>query len=365
MRRRIELNAAPSASAVRAALALRRRLRQAADALVPAEILAYEQGTAFFRTRVLGALVELGLLDALTEGRRTAAELAGPLALDADTTHRLLRTAAAYELVGLDRAGRFGLTRIGRAAASGSSPSMAAWTRYLNSDAVQSAWAALPASVRDGSPSFPAVHGRSVWEHFAAHPEQERTFAEAMLELSRLTLAWIEGGYTWPAAGVVCDVAGGSGPVLAAIMRPRAALRGILVEAEGVLPRADAHLRAEGVRERVELVRGDLFGGIEARADVYVLKDVMHDYDDERCLAILGTVAAAMPAGARVVLVETALERDDPDPIAAPLDLLMLTQCDGGRQRSIAELQALLRGAGLTPGTAAQTGGPALVEAIR
>ena len=242
---------------------------------------------------------------------------------------------------------------------------MAAWTRYLNSDAVQSAWARLPESVRDGRPSFPAVHGRSVWEHFAGHPEEERLFAEAMLELSRLTLAWIEGGYAWPSDGVVCDVAGGSGPVLAAILRERAGLRGVLVEAEGVLPRADAHLRTEGVRDRVELVRGDLFGRVEARADVYVLKDVMHDYDDERCLAILGTVAAAMPAGARVVLVETALEHDDPDPIAAPLDLHMLTQCDGGRQRSIAELQALLRGAGLTPGTAVRTGGPALVEAIR
>lgn len=365
MRSRIDLSAAPPAGAVRTALALRRVLRRVANAVVPDEILAYEEANAFFRTRVLGALVELGLVDALGGRRRTAADLASELELHADTVHRLLRAAAAYELVSLDRAGRFALTRVGRALHSGRTPSMAAWARYMNSDAVQAAWARLPASVRDGEPAFPAVHGCSTWEHFAGQPEEGATFAEAMLELSRLALAWIEGGYDWPESGVVCDVAGGSGPVLAAILRSRPALRGLLVEAPELLDRADAHLRAEAVRDRVELVAGDLFGGIEAIADVYVLKDVLHDYDDERCLALLGVLAAAMPAAARLVVVETALDRDDPDPIAAGIDLHMLTQCDGGRQRSIAELRALLRRVGLRDGSAKQTGGPALVEAIR
>lgn len=365
VRRRIDLTAAPPASAVRAALTLRRRLRRAANALVPDEILAYEEANAFFRTRVLGALVELGLVDALGGARRSADDLAAELGLDADTVHRLLRAAAAYDFVSLDGSGRFALTRVGRAVRRERSPSMAAWVRYVNSDAVQAAWAALPSSVRDGQPSFPAVHGRSTWEHFAAHPEEGSTFAEAMLELSRLTLAWIERGYPWPERGVVCDVAGGSGPVLAAILVRRPAVRGILVEAPEILASADEHLRAEGVRHRVELVEGDLFGRIDAVADVYLVKDILHDYDDERCRSLLATIAAAMPVGARLVVVETALERSDPDPIAAPLDLHMLTQCDGGRQRSIAEIGALLRGAGLRVGTARQTGGPALVEAIR
>ncbi len=349
---------------MRAGLAARRALRRAADRLVPPEVLAYEGSISFFRTRVLGAIVELGVIDALDGGPRTAAEVAGELDLDADALHRVLRLAAGYEVVALDRNGRYSLTPVGKALRTGHSPSLAPWVRSLNTDAVQSAWAALPQSVRTGEPSFPAVHGRSVWDHFAANPAEERTFAQAMRELSKLTLAWIVAGYAWPEEGVVADVAGGSGPVLAAILDARPGLRGILVEAPGVLSEADGYLSAAGVRDRVELAEGNIFERIEAEADIYVLKDILHDWDDERSLQILRTVVAAMRPGSRLVLVETLLDRNETDPIAASVDVHMLTQCDGGRQRSIPELQGLLRGAGLRLGTATRTGGPGLVEGV-
>jgi len=339
-------------------------LRRAADRLVPPEILAYEQSISFFRTRVLGAIVELGVVDALADGPRRAADLAGELDLDADTLHRVLRLAAGYEIVALDRQGRFSLTPVGRALRTEHSPSMGPWARHLNTEAVQRAWAALPQSIRTGEPSFPAVHGRSIWDHFAANPAEERLFASSMRELTALTLAWIVDGYAWPEEGVIADVAGGSGPVLAAILGARPGLRGALVEAPGVLSEADGHLRAAGVRDRVELAEGNIFERIETAADVYVLKDILHDWDDERSLQILRTVATAMRSGSRLVLIETILDRNEIDPIAASVDLHMLTQCDGGRQRSIPELQELLRAAGLRPGTATRTGGPGLVEGL-
>jgi hypothetical protein len=162
----------------------------------------------------------------------------------------------------------------------------------------------------------------------------------------------------------VCDVAGGVGTMLAAILGARPGLRGVLVEAPGVLAEADEHLREAGVRDRVELREGDIFERVDAKADVYALKDVLHDWDDERCVTILRTVRAAMPEGARAVLVELPQEPNEPDPIASLADLHMLTQCDGGRQRSIAELQELLRAADLTPGDVHRTAGPALVEGL-
>jgi O-methyltransferase domain len=118
------------------------------------------------------------------------------------------------------------------------------------------------------------------------------------------------------------------------------------------------------VRERVELVQGDIFGELEARADVYLLKDVLHDWGDEACAQILRNVAATMPPGGRLVLVEALQERNEPDPVASLIDVHMLTQCEGGRQRSVAELHALLGGAGLRPGRIERTFGPALVEGI-
>jgi O-methyltransferase. len=91
------------------------------------------------------------------------------------------------------------------------------------------------------------------------------------------------------------------------------------------------------------------------------MKDLLHDWDDERCARILATARAAMPSGSRLVLVEGVLERNEVDPI---VDAHMLTQTDGGRQRSVAELQALLSGAGLEPGAVRRTAGPALVEGL-
>lgn len=225
---------------------------------------------------------------------------------------------------------------------------------------MQGSWAQVAEAIRSGEPSFPATY----WEHLAAHPEEEHLFAEAMRELTGLVKTWVATSYPWPPEGTVCDVAGGSGPLLAAVLAQRPALRGQIVEAKGVLPEADAFLRAAAVRERVELIEGDIFGRIDAAADLYLLKEVLHDYDDERCLQVLKSVRAPMRPGAKVVLVETVIGPDEPSALVSRIDTHMLTQCDGGRQRSLAERQALLRTAELTPGAVHRTAGPALVEGV-
>lgn len=354
----------PPPIAARGALALRRLLLRAADRVVPPEIALLDGTLAFTRTRVLGALAEAGVVEELAQGRAAAAELAARLGLDRDVLHRVLRAAAVHGVVRLDRRGRFRLTSIGRALTEDHPRSLRAWTRYLNLDSTQDAWAGVGRSLETGDPAFPAVHGRSVWEHLAAHPHEERLFATSMRKLSAIVVPAVVARYPWPEEGVVCDVAGGVGPVLAGVLGARPRLRGVLVDAAGVLAEAETHLEAAGVRSRVTLTEGDMFKRIDARADVYVLKDVLHDWDDERCLAILRTVRAAMPAGARVVLVEALQDRNRVEPITSVVDLHMLTQCDGGRQRSVAELNALLRAAGLRPGEVRHTGGPALVEGI-
>jgi hypothetical protein len=361
----ISLDKAPPKAALRLGLALRRRLHRMGDWLVPAEVLAYENAISFFRTSVAGALTELGVIDAIGEGRRTSAELAQELELDEDTLHRTLRLAAAHGIADLDRRGRFSLTPVGLTLRSDASPTLAPWTRHLSTEAVQRPWAALPETIRTGEPSFPRVYGKSIWQHFAENPEEERLFAESMRELTALSLAWIVQRYPWPQQGVVADVAGGSGPVLAGILGARPELRGILVEAPGVLAEADGHLQRAGVRDRVDLREGNIFEKVDAEADLYLLKDILHDWDDERSLQILRTVAAAMAPGTRLVLIEQPLGRNEAEPIAAGVDLHMLAECDGGRQRTMDELVALLREAGLRPGEARRAGMVALVEGLK
>jgi hypothetical protein len=356
------LNPPPRLAA--AGLTAHAALLRAAYAFLPPEVAAWRRSAGFMTTRTLGALAEHGVFDALADGRATAAQLAARLGLDADVLHRLLRVAAVDGFVRLDRRGRFRLTRLGRRLRTSDPLSLRSWVLYLNRPATQAGWAAAATSLKTGEPPFPAANGASVWRHLAAHPEEEREFATAMRNLTRMVLPYIAAAYPWPARGTVCDVAGGVGTFLASVLAGRADLAGVLVDGPGPLADAPAFLREAGVGDRVTLSEGDMFERIDATADVYVLKDVLHDWDDERSLAILRTVRRAMPAGARVVLVETLQEPNRPDPIASLVDIQMLTQCDGGRQRSIGELHALLRAAGLRPGEVHRTAGPALVEGV-
>jgi hypothetical protein len=139
-----------------------------------------------------------------------------------------------------------------------------------------------------------------------------------------------------------------------------------VVDGPDVVARADSFLTARGLTDRIDAVAGDMFGVITATADVYLLKDVLHDWDDEHCRKILSTVAAAMPSGSRVVLIEILQQPNTPNPLAPWADLLMLTQTDGGRQRSVDELAALLTDAGLRPtGIVRQAIPHGLVEAVK
>ena len=354
---------APPRAAVVAVIAARRALLNLADRLLPAQFALADKTVGLGRTHVLGTIAELGVADLLAGRPQTAAELATKLEVDADALHRVLRAAAVENVVKLDRGGRFRLTRLGQPLRSDSPHSLRDLARYLASPAVTSAWADLTESVRSGESAFPRVHGVSVWEWFAQHPDEERAFAGAMRRITAEVAPAIVAGYEWPAEGVICDVAGGVGTLLAAILRDRPGLRGVLVEGAGVLAEADVWLSSIGLRERVELRAGDIFERVDAQADVYLLKDVVTGWGDAECAQILATIRATMPSGSRLVLVEDLQERNRPSPTASLTDIQMLTQCDGGRQRSAAELQSLLARAGLEPVSIRLTFGPGLVVA--
>jgi hypothetical protein len=316
------------------------------------------------RAQVMSTVAELGVADELDSGPLTAAELAPRVGADADALHRLLRAAADDGFVRVDRRGRFRLTRLGRTLRSDTDDSVRSWSRYMGLESTRAAWGDLTESVRTGKAAFPRVHGTSVWDWFAKHPEEERLFASAMRAMTEFETPAITTAPLWPREGTICDVAGGAGTLLAALLGEHTALRGVLVEAPGVLAEAEPYLAERGVRDRVELVEGDLFGEIEAEADVYVLKNILHDWDDPTSAKILGNVRAAMRPGARLVLAEQGQERNRPHAFASITDLQMLTQCVDGRERSTSELQALLSGARFTPGRVERAGVSALVEGV-
>ncbi|MBI5734317.1 methyltransferase [Mycobacterium adipatum] len=336
---------------VLATLALRRKLKRLADRLVPPQIAMLDLGEGVGGVQIAAAIAELGIADVLADGSMTASQIAARVGCDEETTHRLLRGAVACDLCTMDdHTGAVTLTRMGAVLRSDHPASLRAWMRYKGMRSTVDAWSGLADSVRTGRSAFESVHGMSVWDWYAEHPDEHSVFAATMRQATEISARAIAGVYPWPDGAVVCDVAGGIGTLLSVIVSESGAnLRGILVDSAAMVSEAQRVLTERGVAGRVERVAGDIFRAVPATADVYLLKDVLHDWDDQRCAEILATVAASMPRGSKLVVIEYLQPRNRPNPFSPLLDLHTLTQRDGGRLRSSDELSELLTSAGLRP----------------
>ncbi len=361
---RSQIPKAPPRFAVRTAALLRQLMLRGADRMLPTHLAVLEQSHQFAKAHILSTMAELGVADHLADGPRSAEELATSIECDPDALHRLLRAAAVSSLVRLDRRGRFHATRFTDVLRSDHASAAGHWCRYIGSSVQQSAWLDLTESVRTGRSAFRRVHGVSMFEWFEEHPEEGSHFSAGLGGLTLAEAPAIIGGYPFPETGVVCDLGGGQGVLIGALLEAHPGLRGVLVESAAVLDQARGYLRARGLEHRIELVEGDLLGQIEAKADVYLLKWILHDWDDATCRRILRSVATTMPPGSRLVVVEGTQPHNIADPRFSMIDLQMLVATEQGRERSGEELAALMSEAGLTAGqTRRSSTGLLLVDA--
>jgi hypothetical protein len=349
----------------RAALALRRRLLALADAVVPPHLALFERGMGVAQSHLLRAAARLGVADRLLQGPRAADDLARDCGVNPDALFRALRALAALGVFALRSDGRFANNRLSLAMRSGAHGTLADFLEYLGSRSNAEAWGDLERTLADGKNAFERVHGTSIWAWLAGHPDEERTFAASMVHLTEIDAPAIAAGYPFGELQCVCDVAGGRGTLLAEVLRRHAKVRGVLLDAAHVVAQAPSFLAQRGVAERVECVAGSFFEEVPEGCDAYLLKDVLHDWDDATCLAILRTCRRAARPGARVVVAELLLERFDASSPGALADVHMMVVCQQGRQRSASEHQALLARAGFRAGRVVRLAGPlGLVEGL-
>lgn len=353
-------------SIARGVIAARHHMLALADAALPGEFALFlEVVSGLQKTKIAGVLVSSGLADALGKEPRHPVELARELGLNPDVTSRIVAAAIATRLMRVDRKGRARLTKIGAPLRRDHPKSIASWVTYYADPDTATAYAHLDAQLREGpEPSgYQRAFGKSMWDYFSDRPDVGAAFSDAMRQLTEFDLAGVVRAYPWPTHGIICDVAGGVGHMLAAILEHRPHARGILLESPDVIKQADGFLRERGLADRIERRPSDLFGQLDARADVYTMKWILHDWSDDACRDILKRVRATMPSGSKLVTIDLHHESGQPNALTATLDVLMLIQCEGGRERSPQQVHALMREAGLTPGRVHHFGPTMLVEA--
>lgn len=333
---------------VRAALGLHRLLERLSRRVLPPEALVFTEVVGLARSEVIGALVTLGVMDELSRPT-SAADIACRLDLDADRLFRVLRAATRMGLVTLDRRGRFAASRIGRVLRSGHPSHSRELVRYFTSRANRDAWGCLAHTLQTGENGFGKAHGTDIWAWFEQHPEERETFGRALMGLELGEAPIVATLFPWSEVAVLCDVGGGCGGLLSEILVRNPRLAGVLVDAPAVLASAGKLLVQRGVMDRVTLAPGSFFDRLPAGHDAYLLKHVLHDWDDATCRRILCTVRQAMAPGAKALLVETLLDRHDTNSFAVLTDLQMMVVCANGRERSREDFAALLRESSFRP----------------
>ncbi len=299
--------------------------------------------------QALCAAVELRLPDLLAGGPLSAAALAGKAGAHAPSLQRLLAALVTVEIVREHEDGRFELTSLGtrlRDDVAESLRSRAIWVgRYQ-----WPLWARLVDSVRSGQSARTLLLGTEGFEHLARDPEQAAVFNRTMVELTRLLAPQVARAYDFSGMRRIVDVGGGYGELLAAILAANQALRGVLFDLPHAVDEGRRRLEHVGLADRCEIVTGDFFVSVPGGADAYVLKSVLHDWDDGQAAAILDNVRRAMDEDARLLLVERILpERlgvSAVDQAMAGSDLNMLVSL-GAKERTEAQFRALLDAAGL------------------
>jgi hypothetical protein len=299
-------------------------------------------------SQALHVAATLGLGDRLADGPLRADELG--VEADPDALSRLLRALTAAGVLS-ESDGRFALTELGQGLRSDVPGSVAGWAAFIGRPYHWASWSSLLHSVRTGENAFRAVHGMDVWEYRRAHPEEAAIFDDAMTSLTRRVNAAVLEAHDFGRYPVVVDVGGGRGALLAGVLERHPHVRGVLFDQPEVVTGAPSV-------ERMEVVGGSFFDAVPSGGDAYVLKSVLHDWEDAQAVAIL---RACRAAGAPVVLL---VERDlSADPQAPFSDLNMLVG-PGGRERTLDEYGALLSAGGFAlAGSTTTPLGVAVIEA--
>jgi hypothetical protein len=330
----------------RLALWLHRSLRGLSDRVVPAQLAIFERSTGAALTHLLGAAARHGIADLLEPGPLAAEALSQAIGLRADGVHRMMRALAASGVFTLREDGRFENNRLSRALRQGEPSQMRAWCEYFASGSNLAAWGALEDVLRDGRSGFRHALGTSVWEWFEQHPGEREIFAHAMMGITVGQAPLIASLYPFAELRTVCDLGGGRGTLLSELLIRHPHLEGVLVDAPGVLDSAGPLLERRGVAGRVRRVPDNFFESVPPGADAYLLKNVLHDWNDERCVALLKVCRAATSPGQKVLVIETVTERTETRGHGPMSDVQMMVVCEEGRERGEADYARLLDAAG-------------------
>lgn len=305
-----------------------------------------EMLTGYWISQSLHVAAKLELADRIADGPKSPEELARTVGADPRSLYRLLRALASVGVFAEDDQGRFGQTPMSevlRRDVPGSKWAMA----VMFGEEHYQAWGKLLDSVRTGQAGFDLVYGQPIFPYLAEHPEPARIFDAAMTSIHGHETDAILDSHDLSGIGTLADIGGGNGTTILGALRRHPSLKGLLFDLPGVIDRARPAIEAAGLADRCEAISGDFFQSVPPGADAYLLRHIIHDWDDNQSTLILRNVRQAMRDDSRVLIVESVVPPGNDPAFVKFLDLNMLA-LPGGLERTEDEYRRLFADAGLT-----------------
>lgn len=302
--------------------------------------------TGFSVTIAVSAVAELGIPDHLAAGPKSTAELARLCGAHESFLRRVLRYLASEGVFEELPSDVFALTERSHWLRSNVPGSLRPRAVFTGNAMSWTAWGNLLACLKAGTSAFHVAFGEDIFDYLKHEPDAAATFNAFMAGQTAASVEAVLTAYDFAGCREVADIGGGRGALIAGILRADAKRRGILFDMPDVIATAGPLLEQAGVADRCKLVGGSFFDGVTAGADLYVLKFILHDWPDEKCVLLLQNCRQAMTEGGRVLIVEHVIPEDGGPHIAKFMDINMLVNTEG-RERTRREFEQLLASAGL------------------
>jgi hypothetical protein len=299
----------------------------------------------FMLSQAIYVAAQLGLADLLKDGARSSDDLACSTSMHAPSLYRILRTLAAVGVFEETEPNMFGLTPMGETLRTDAEGSLRPLAVCMGDQCNWQAWGDILHSIKTGESAFEHVFGTGFFQHLERHPNNAKMFLESMNCCASLYNEAIVAAYDFSRFGKIIDIGGGQGKLIAAILKANQEPRGALFDTPNQTPIAKRRFEQEGIAERCETITGDFLESVPEGGDAYLLKHIIHDWDDAMAIEVLKTCHRSMSKDARLLLIEEIVTEDSEFTPAKVLDIQQLLM-PGGRERTAEEYRKLLEAAG-------------------
>jgi hypothetical protein len=331
----------------------------------PPEAVLMQMVAGCFVSQAVSVAAKLGLADLVADKPQRVATLAARTQTHERSLYRLLRTLASVGVFVETDPQVFGLTPLAEPLRTGVPGSLRDIAIFMGEEWHWRVYGNMPYSVQTGKPAWSYTHGAEVFDYFAQNPAHGEVFNRAMTSYSQHVVPAILEAYDFNGIKKLVDIAGGHGLLLSSVLKANSGVKGVLFDLPHVVEGARPLLEKEGVADRVEIMSGDFFSEVPAGADAYMMKFIIHDWDDERALKILHNIRRAIAENGRLLIVETVIPEGNEPHFGKIMDMEMLVS-PGGIERTAEDFRELLGQAGFKLNRVVQTNSPlSIVEAVR